>query len=170
MTAGHDGRDQTMTPDTVTAPDIARFVLFDGLPDTALAALAAAATREQLPDGGQLFEQGTEALSLFALEAGRLALRSTVGGRTVIVQTIREGEVLGWSSLREGARWLTTARAIGEVRVVRLPVESVLDLLTSGSSWSRRLVRRMFGVAADHLDATRAQLQGLGNEGVITGG
>lgn len=159
-----------MTPQGVTASDIARFALFDGLPDTALAALAGAAIREELTDGGQLFEQGTQARSVFALEAGRLALRSTIGGRTVVVQTIREGEVLGWSSLREDARWLTTARAIGEVRILRLPVDSVLDLLTSGSSWSRRLIQRMFGVAADHLDATRAQLQGLGSEGVITGG
>lgn len=159
-----------MRPQGVTASDIAKFALFDGLPDTALAALAGAATREELTDGGHLFEQGTEAQSVFAIEAGRLALRSTIGGRTVVVQTIREGEVLGWSSLREDARWLTTARAIGEVRLLRLPVDSVLDLLTSGSSWSRRLIQRLFGVAADHLDATRAQLQGLGSEGVITGG
>ncbi len=159
-----------MTLESVSPEDVARFALFDGLPEAALDALAGSASRTRLADGEALFDQGAEARSMFALESGRLALRSRVSGKTVVVQTIREGEVLGWSSLREDAHWLTTARAVGEVSVLRLPTDGILDLLTSGSSWSRSLVRRLFGVAADHLDATRAQLQRLGTEGVITAG
>ncbi len=159
-----------MTLEIVSPADVAKFALFDGLPDSALEALARAASRERLADGNALFERGEPALFMFAVEQGRLALRSSVDGRSVVVQTIREHEVLGWSSLREDARWLTTGRAVGDVTVLRVPTESILDLVASGSPWSRTLVRRLFGVAADHLEATRHQLQRLGTEGVITGG
>ncbi|HEY6058872.1 MAG TPA: cyclic nucleotide-binding domain-containing protein [Candidatus Limnocylindrales bacterium] len=159
-----------MTTAPVRPADLATFTLFHDLPTVDLARLSRVASRRRLADGETLFDQGGAAASMFALATGRLALRATIRGRSVIVQTIGDGEVLGWSALREDARWLTTGRAIGDVELIEVPADAMLDLLASGSVHARLLIRRLFGIAADHLDTMQAQLKALGTEGVITGG
>ncbi len=159
-----------MNAHVVTTEALAGLALFSGLPAGELAPLAATATRRTLADGEVLFEQGRPARSMFAVLSGRLALRSARDGGSVIVQTIGPGETLGWSTLREEATSLTTGRAVGEVEVIEISSELVLDLLTGGSPGARLLIRRLFGVAAAHLDAAQAQLHRRGSEDVITGG
>lgn len=154
----------------VSTEDLARFELFRGLPIDEIAPIADVAIRKRLADGEVLFEQGQPAHSMFAIASGSIVLRATREGRSIIVQAIGPGEILGWSTLRNGATSLTTGRASGDVEVIEFPSERVLDLACSGSPAARVLVRRLFGLAAAHLDATEAQLHRPGAEGVITGG
>jgi len=159
-----------MNDDPVPVEELARLELFRGLPARLLAPLAASARRRHLADGEVLFEQGQPARSMYAILSGHLALRAAEGERSIIVQTLGPGETLGWSTLRDDATSLTTGRAVGEVELIELPSEQVLDLLASGSAEARVLIRRLFGIAAAHLDAAQSQLHRLGAEGVISGG
>ncbi len=154
----------------VSGDDLARLELFRGLRPDQLAPLAAGARRRRLADGEVLFEQGRPARSMYAILSGHLALRAARGERSIIVQTLGPGEILGWSTLREEATSLTTGRAVGQVELVEFPSEQVLDLLASGSAEARVVIRRLFGIAAAHLDAAQSQLHRLGAEGVISGG
>jgi CRP-like cAMP-binding protein len=153
-----------------TAADLARFELLAALPDADLERLAAAARTRRLADGDPLFTVGQPAGSMFGIARGRIVLRASTEGRSTIVMNAAAGELLGWSALREGATWLTTGRSVGDSEVVELPAGAVLDLLASGSSASRELIRRLFGLAAEHLAETQAQLLRPGHEGPITGG
>ncbi len=150
--------------------DLARFELLAALPDTELERLAAAARTRRLGDGEALFTAGQPAGSMFAIARGRIVLRAAASGRSTIVMNAGAGELLGWSALREDATWLTTGQSAGESEIVELPADAVLDLLSSGSSASRELIRRLFGLAAEHLAETQAQLLRPGQEGPITGG
>ena len=154
----------------VTTDEIARVSLFEGLPAEDLAALAAVATRRRLGDGEALFEQGQPARTLHAVVQGGLVLRTEADGRSVIVESLRPGDLVGWSAMREGAVTLSTARATGATEVIAIPIDTIVDLAAGGSRESARLIRRIVGLAAKHLEMSWNQLLQKGSEGVITGG
>jgi CRP-like cAMP-binding protein len=154
----------------VTADEIGSVSLFEGLPAEDLFALAAVASRRQLGDGEALFEQGQPARTLHVVVGGGLVLRAEADGRSVIVESLRPGDLVGWSAMREDAVTLSTARATGASEVIAIPIDTILDLAAGGSRESARLVRRIVGLAARHLEMSWNQLLQKGSEGVITGG
>jgi CRP-like cAMP-binding protein len=154
----------------VTAAELARVSLFEGLPEDELAGLAAVSTRRTLSDGDVLFEQGQPAGTLYVVLAGGLVLRAGGDGSSVIVDTLRPGDLVGWSAMREGATTLSTGRAVGSAEVVAIPVDPIVDLAAGGSRESKRLVRRIVAVAAAHLEASWSQLLQARREGVISAG
>lgn len=155
---------------TVTAAELARVSLFEDLPDDELAGLAAVSTRRWLADGDVLFEQGQPARTLYVVLTGGLVLRAGGEGSSVIVDTLRPGDLVGWSAMREGATTLSTGRAVGAAEVVAIPVDPIVDLAAGGSRESKRLVRRIVALAAAHLEASWSQLLQARSEGVISAG
>jgi CRP/FNR family transcriptional regulator, cyclic AMP receptor protein len=154
----------------VTSVDLARIGLFEGLPETELAALATDSAKRRLADGEVLFAQGEPARTLYVVVRGGLVLRAGGDGRSVIVETLRPGDLVGWSAIREGAITLSTARAVGSTEVIAIPIDDIIDLASGGSSQSRLLLQRIVGLAAHHLEASWKQLLQVGREGVITAG
>lgn len=153
------------TPDALAATRV-----FGGLSRPTLERLSAAASSRRLADGETLFEQGGEPRDLYLVIRGRLALRVADGDRWMTVQSVEAEDLLGWSALRPGARWLTTARALGTVDVTAIPLAGILDVIETGGPDARRLAQALFGVGAAHLDAVRQQLQQPTREAIITGG
>jgi CRP-like cAMP-binding protein len=154
----------------ITAVDLAGVGLFEGLPEDELEGLAAASAHRRLSDGEILFEQGTPARTLYVVVRGGLILRAEDGGRSVIVETLRPGDLVGWSAMREGAVTLSTARAVGTTEIVAIPADDIVALAAGGSRQSELLVRHIVGLAAHHLEASWKQLLQVGREGVITAG
>lgn len=153
-----------------TSEEVHRLQIFAGLGTAGLDRLAGRADARRLADGDILFEQGGEPSDLYIVTRGRLALRVSDGDRWTTVQSVHAEDVLGWSALRESARWLTTARALGPVDVVAIPLAAILDLIEAGGPDARLLAQRLFGVGAAHLDAVRQQLQQPSRDAIITGG
>jgi CRP-like cAMP-binding protein len=154
----------------VRGADLANVSLFADLPEDELAALAEQSRARPLGDGDVLFEQGQPARNLYVVVSGGLVLRAGDGGSSVIVDTLRPGDLVGWSAMRPGAITLSTARAVGPSKVIAIPVDPIIDLAAGGSRESRRLVQRIVALAATHLEASWAQLLQVGREGVITAG
>lgn len=154
----------------VTAAEIARISLFEGLPGEDLSALAAVAARRRLEDGETLFEQGQPAGTLHVVVRGGLILRAEADGRSIVVESLRPGDLVGWSAMGEGAVTLSTARAAGPTEVIAIPVDTILQLAAGGSRESALLIRRIVGLAARHLETSWNQLLQSRNEGVISGG
>ena len=158
------------TTSPITPGDLASLELFAGLPAADLEVLAAASVRQSLADGETLVEAGAPISQVHWLVHGRIALRVEHEHRWVLVSTLHAGDLLGWSALREDPTALSTARAIGPAELISMPAPRLLDLLAGGSTESRLLLRRLFGIAARHLDESRDQLLQLGREGVISAG
>lgn len=154
----------------VTAAEIARISLFEGLPGEDLSALAAVAARRRLEDGETLFDQGQPAGTLHVVVTGGLILRAEADGRSIVVESLRPGDLVGWSAMREGAVTLSTARATGSTEVIGIPIDTIVELAAGGSRESARLLRRIVGLAARHLEMSWNQLLQKGSEGVISGG
>ena len=158
------------TSESVTPTELAGLPLFAGLGETDLEALAAGSSRRRLADGETLVEAGSRISEVHWLERGKLALRVSHDNRWVLVSTLHAGDLLGWSALREEPTALSSARAIGPAVLISMPASGLLSLLTGGSAHSQLLLRRLFGIATQHLDESRAQLLQLGREGVISAG
>jgi CRP-like cAMP-binding protein len=158
------------TSESVTATELAGLPLFAGLGETDLEALAAGSSRRRLADGETLVEAGTRISEVHWLERGKLALRVSHDNRWVLVSTLHAGDLLGWSALREEPTALSSARAIGPAVLISMPASELLSLLAGGSAHSQLLLRRLFGIATQHFDESRAQLLQLGREGVISAG
>jgi len=158
------------TSESVTPTELAGLPLFAGLGETDLEALAAGSSRRRLADGETLVEAGTRISEVHWLERGKLALRVSHDNRWVLVSTLHAGDLLGWSALREEPTALSSARAIGPAVLISMPASELLSLLAGGSAHSQLLLRRLFGIATQHLDESRAQLLQLGREGVISAG
>jgi CRP/FNR family transcriptional regulator len=154
----------------VTPAEIGRISLFDGLPDDELAGLAAVTVRKRLADGDTLFEQGEPAGTLHVVISGGLVLRADAGRRSVIVDSLKPGDLVGWSAMRGGAITLSTARAVGSTEVLAIPVDPIVALASGGSRQSEMLLRRIVALAAGHLEASWKQLLQVGSEGVISAG
>jgi CRP-like cAMP-binding protein len=158
------------TGESVTATELVGLPLFAGLRQTDLEALAAGSVRRRLADGETLVEAGSSISEVHWLERGKLALRVNHDNRWVLVSTLHAGDLLGWSALREEPTALSSARAIGPAVLISMPASGLLSLLAGGSVDSQLLLRRLFGIATQHLDESRAQLLQLGREGIISAG
>jgi CRP-like cAMP-binding protein len=158
------------TTESVGAAQLAELPLFHGIALSDLAPVAEQSSRRSLADGETLVEMGSPISEVHWLTSGRLALRVRHDHRWVLVSTLHAGDMLGWSALREDPTALSTARAIGPAVLISMPASGLLALLAGGSAQSDLLLKRLFGIAAHHLDESRAQLLQLGREGVISAG
>jgi CRP-like cAMP-binding protein len=156
--------------DRLAGGDLRGIHLLDGLGAASLDRLAGDARSRRLVDGETLYEQGGIPADLYLVMRGQFALRVSDGDRWTTVQSVQAPDILGWSALREGARWLTTARAMGPVEVVAIPLATILDVIEGGGPDARLLAQRLFGAGAAHLDAVRQQLQQPSRDAIITGG
>lgn len=159
-----------MSSHPVTAAELAGFALFRGLASEDRETLAAAAAWREPADAEVLYVEGGPATTMFLIDRGQVTLGVQRDDRRVIVGTLGPGEVLNWSCLRDEPVSLTTARTAGPARLLAFPAEALLALVGSGSLGGRTVMRRLFGVAAVHLDAARDQMLRQGREGVITAG
>jgi CRP-like cAMP-binding protein len=158
------------TRESVSAAELAELPLFRGIALTDLEVLAGRSSRRSLEDGETLVEMGEPISEVHWLTSGQLALRVRHDHRWVLVSTLHSGDMLGWSALREDPTALSTARAIGPAVLISMPASGLLALLAGGSAQSDLLLKRLFGIATQHLDESRAQLLQLGREGVISAG
>ncbi len=158
------------TSERVSAVELAALSLFEGLDPADLETLAVTAVRRKLVDGETLVEMGAPISEVHWLEKGQLGLRVRYDQRWVLVSTLHVGDLLGWSALREDPTALSTARAIGPAVLISVPAAGLLAMLAGGSPRSGLLLKRLFGIATQHLDESRGQLLQLGREGVISAG
>lgn len=159
-----------MAEDQVTSADLQGLGLFAGQADSDLRFLASAAWRRRLVDREVLATRGEPSPAVAWIVSGRVALYVEHEGRPVLVMTLGPGDMLGWSMLREDPVALTTARASGATELIEMPAVQLEAALTSCTPMARVLMRRIIGIAARDLDATRTQLLRLGREGIITAG
>jgi len=158
------------TTGRVSAADLSSLPLFEGLTPGDLDTLSMSSLRRSLADGETLVEMGAPISEVHWLEKGQLALRVLFENRWVLVSTLHAGDLLGWSALREQPTALSTARAIGPAVLISMPASGLLAMLAGGSEQSELLLNRLFAIATENLDESRAQLLQLGREGVISAG
>ena len=100
---------------------LAEHPFFKGLAEPYLQLLVGCASNVRFNAGELIFREGEEANQFYLIRHGKVALETSAPQRgPIIIQTLGEGEVLGWSWLVAPYRWRFDARAVELTRAIAL--------------------------------------------------
>jgi len=109
--------------------------------------------------GELIFRQGSPADHFYLIRAGRIALETPVPGRgSVTVQTLGDGEILGWSWLVPPYNSRFDARAAETTRAIVFDGKCLRGKCEEDHELGYELQKRVIAVLGEHLDATRFRL------------
>ena len=138
---------------------IAAAPLFAGLPGAHLALIAGCGANEHLAAGEELFREGAPAERFYLIREGAVALQVDAPGRGgLVIETLHEGDVVGWSWLFEPYRWEFDARATVPTATVCFDGACLRRKCEEDHELGYQLMRRFAALLIDRLQATRLQL------------
>lgn len=137
---------------------LAKQPFLKGLSERHLEALVANALLVDFPAGKMIFTEGLPANRFYIVLEGEVALESSTkksGAR--LVQTIKQGDVLGWSWLFPPYQWHFDARAVKPTRAIIFFASNLRALSENDYQLGYELLKRVSKVVIKRLQATRIQ-------------
>jgi len=129
------------------------------LDDKFLKTLLSCASNAAFTDGDYLFREGEEATKFYLIRTGRVALELHASERGMIrIQTLGNGEVLGWSWLIQPYRWHFDAIAVEDVRAFALDGKCLRTKCEKDHDFGYEMYKRCSQVLENRIKATRLQL------------
>ena len=121
--------------------------------------LAGCASNVRFDAGEIIFRQGEEANVFYLIRHGRVALEIPDSARgPIIIQTLMEGDVLGWSWAVTPYRWHFDARAVELTRAIALDGKCLREKCEVDHHLGYEVMRRVTHIVEHRLQATRLQL------------
>ena len=109
--------------------------------------------------GEYIFREGEVANQFYLIRHGRVAVEvSTPERGSVIIQSLGEGDVLGWSWMMPPFRWHFDARAVELTRAIALDGRCLRERSEEDHDLGFQLMRRAAQVMEERFQATRLQL------------
>ncbi len=132
---------------------------FAGLDPGYLELIAGCGSNRVFEAGEHLAREGDPADAFFAIRHGRVALELTASASgPLMISTLGEGAVVGWSWLFPPHRWSFDARALEQTRVVAFDGACLRGKCDADHELGYALMQRFAAVLLDRLQATRLQL------------
>ena len=138
---------------------IAGHSFFSGLEERYLQSLTGCATNLRFDAGAYLFREGETTDHFYLIRQGKVAIEISAPPRKpIIVQSLSDGDVLGWSWLVPPYQWRFHARAVEPVRAIALDGKCLRARCEEDHDLGYELLKRFAQVIAQRLEATRFQL------------
>ena len=138
---------------------LSRHPFFTGLKPEHLALIAGCGQNVHVKAGTYLLREGEAADRFFAIRGGSVAVETYVPSRgPVTLQTLGEGEILGWSWLIKPYRWTYEAVATEPVRAIEFHADCIRPYLDEEPAAGYELVTRIAGVMAERLQSAGLRL------------
>ncbi len=138
---------------------VAEAPIFKGLDQAHLELIAGCGRNAGLEAGQYLFRERGRADTFYLVRRGRVLLETFVPGRGALtIETLDEGEAIGWSWLFPPYRWHYDARALDLVRVVAFDGACLRGKCEDDRAFGYELLHRFSPVMLEQLQATRLQL------------
>jgi CRP-like cAMP-binding protein len=135
---------------------------FKELSASHLALLTSCATNVVFKAGSFIMREGAPADRFFVLRHGSVGLEIAVpAGGAVTIETLKEGDVLGWSWLFPPYKAHFDARALSQVRALSLDGACLRERCEADSTLGYEFVRRFAGMAVTRLESARLQFLDL---------
>jgi len=138
---------------------LAEHRFFQGLDQESLEFVAGCGENVHFAQGERILTEGEPANSFYLVRSGRVALGFFVPDRgTVVVDTLDEGEVLGWSWLFEPYRWQFDAEASEDVSAVAFDGVCLRTKCDSDPRLGYQMVQRFAQVMLERLQSVRMRM------------
>jgi CRP-like cAMP-binding protein len=120
------------------------------------------ASNVKFDQGEFVFREGGDADKFYLIRHGRIALEVfTTNKGPVTLQTLGEGEVVGWSWLIPPYHWHFDARAVELTRALALDGKCLRGKCDDDHSLGYELMKRFTHIMEERLQAARLQLLDL---------
>lgn len=135
---------------------------FQGFDEEVIALLAGCAQHVHFRPDELVFRQGQPAQHFYLVREGRVAIQvHEIAGGASIIDTVEDGEVLGFSWLVPPYRWVFDARATVETRAVGFDAECLRAKCEAEPAVGYALMSRVAVIMHDRLEAARVRLLDL---------
>ena len=138
---------------------LAEHPFFKDLERPYLELLAECASRVRFNAGEVIFRESEPANLFYLIRRGKVAVETFSPNRgSIIIQTLGEGQVLGWSWLIAPYRRRFDARAVELTRAIALDGECLREKCERDYHFGYELMKRVAQLMDQRLQATRLQL------------
>lgn len=138
---------------------LAELPAFEGMAAERLELIAGCAANRVFEGGEYLLREGEQADAFYAIRQGHVALETYVPQRGALtIETLHEGDLVGWSWLIPPHRTVFDARASGRVHTVAFDGRCLRGKCEEDNSLGYDLLTRFVAVIVERLQATRLQL------------
>lgn len=138
---------------------LAESPFFKGMKKEYLELLAGCASNVRFDAGQVILREGKVANACYLIRHGKVALEVDAPKRgPITIQTVGEGEVLGWSWLVRPYHWHFDARAVEPTRAIALDGECLRQKSENDCCLGYELLKRFSQLMVERLQAARFQL------------
>jgi CRP/FNR family cyclic AMP-dependent transcriptional regulator len=132
---------------------------FADMPEKHLEFITGCAKNVAFPERFTIFHEGDPANEFYFIREGLVSVDLLVPSRgATTVQTVAEGEILGWSWVSPPYRWHFTARTQQRTRALVFDAKCLRTKCEEDHDLGYEVLSRFVSVISARLDATRLQL------------
>jgi len=140
-------------------PLIAEHPFFKNLEKSYLELIVGCASNVRFDAGQFIFRQGEEANQFYIVRQGKVAIEICPPGQNPItLETISDGEILGWSWVIPPYHWQFDAQAVELTRAIALDGKCLRNKCQEDHSFGYEILNRLVAVIGKGLEAARIQL------------
>ncbi|MBT3921163.1 MAG: cyclic nucleotide-binding domain-containing protein [Nitrospina sp.] len=138
---------------------LANHPFFENLEDKYLDLITGCASNVRFEAGEFIYRQGDEANSFYVIRQGKVALEvCPPGKKPVTVQTVSDGEILGWAWLVPPYHCQFDAQAVELTRAIVLDGKCLRKKCGEDHALGYELLSRLLPVMGQSIEAMRIQL------------
>jgi len=135
---------------------------FKGMEARHVQLIAGCAKNVRFDEGEIIFREGDPADQFYFIREGLVAVELMIPQRGfTTLQTVGEGEVLGWSWLLAPYRWRFGARTLQPTRALAFDGKCLRGKCEEDHDLGYEMLKRFTNVVTERLEATRLQLLDL---------
>ena len=131
---------------------------FKGLNEQQLDFIAGCAKNVHFSEGQFMVLRGKPTTHFYLIRNGRAALEVDAANKTLVIQTVSQGHVIGWSWVEPPYKWRYDVRVLEDVSAVAFDAECVREKCDADPVFGYEMYKRFIRIVINRLMATRVQL------------
>jgi CRP-like cAMP-binding protein len=140
-------------------PILAQHPFLKGLPEHHLELLVGCASNVRFEPGKFIFRDGGPADHFYIIRQGKVAVEIHSPGRgPITIETLEDGDVLGWSWLIPPYEWHFDSRAITLTRAIALDGKCLRTKFDQDHHLGYEMMKRFADIMVQRVEATTLQL------------
>jgi CRP/FNR family transcriptional regulator, cyclic AMP receptor protein len=138
---------------------IAEHPFFAGLESYYTGLLVGCGANVRFHPGNYIFKEGEEANEFYLIRSGKVALELFAPQhKPIVVETLEDGDILGWSWLLPPYLWKFHAHATQDTRAIALDGKCLRTKCEQNHDLGYEVLKRFAQIMERRLEATRMQL------------